>query len=96
MKYEVKKIDIWSTAKFTGIFYGLISLVPVVFAMVIYFFEEFSRHGLDSEILIFFVIPLIVFIAGLIAGALFALVYNAIAAHVGGFKMEIEYHEDKN
>lgn len=56
MKYEIKKIDIWSTAKFAGVFYGLIAIIPALLGVIGYFLNKFSYRG-NLGVEFFFIRP---------------------------------------
>lgn len=92
MKYEVKKIDLLTVAVFSGLFYGLIGLVPMVFGLIAFFSRVLSQ-GFNIEILFFLLFPVGAFIGGFIVGLIFAVIYNAIAEHWRGVKLEINYTE---
>ena len=91
MKYEIKKIDILSCAKFAGLFYVLVGLVPAVIGLAAMLF---NRGGFDMENLAILLFPVGFFVGGFVAGAVFAVVYNLLAKEIGGIKLDIEYNED--
>ena len=91
MNYEIKKIDIWLTARFAGIFFGLIRIIPMIFGCVAFCFNS---QTFRLEVLMFLFFPLGAFVGGFAIGLVFAAVYNAIAKEAGGIKMEIDYNQD--
>ncbi|MFH1890801.1 MAG: hypothetical protein ABIJ91_04545 [Candidatus Kuenenbacteria bacterium] len=88
MQYEIKKIDIWTCARFSGLFYTLISLVPLLFAAVAFFS---SRNNFSLQFLGIFLFPLGGFAIGFIMGLAFAFIYNLAAKEVGGIRLDIDY-----
>ena len=94
MKYEIKKIAIWPAARFAGIFFGLMSLVPAAFTLMVYFLNNFRYHEFSVKIFGILLLPLGFFAAGFIIGLIFVLVYNELTDYIGGIKLEIDYHED--
>ena len=95
MQYEIKKIDLLTTAVFSGLFYGLIGLVPMIFSLVFMVVQIMSR-GFEAEFFGFLFLPIGFFVGGFIGGLVFALVYNKVAEHWGGIKLEIDYKQDEN
>lgn len=93
MKYEIKKLDFMSTAVIVGIFYGLIGVIPLIFGLVALVGTSLSS-GFEAEYLTFLFFPLGFFLAGFIIGLFFVFIYNKIAEHWSGIKMEIDYKEE--
>ncbi len=94
----LKRMGVWSMAKFQAILMALVGLVITLFVVVVAFlggtifggsFElGVMLGGLGMVMLIG--IPIAMGIAGLIAGAIGALLYNIVSKLVGGLKMEFE------
>ena len=94
MQYEIKKIDLWSTAKFVAIFYGLIGLVPMFFGLMAFLSRAWLR-GFSLQALAMLLFPLGALALGFIVGLIFALIYNWVAEAWGGIKINIDYSQDK-
>ncbi|PIR05574.1 hypothetical protein COV56_02180 [Candidatus Kuenenbacteria bacterium CG11_big_fil_rev_8_21_14_0_20_37_9] len=91
MKYEIKKIDIWGMAKFAGIFYGLIGIIPMIFATAAFIG---NRENLSPQFLAVLFFPLGASVLGFIVGLVFGFVYNSVAKEFGGIKLEIDYNQN--
>lgn len=92
MHYEIKKIDLLSTAKFAAIFYGLIGCVPMIFGLIAFLTQAYN-NGFSFQMLFVLLFPLGLAVGGFAVGIVFAFIYNIAAVHIGGIKMEIEYKE---
>lgn len=102
MKYEVKKVDIWSLAKFLamwGIVVGLIIgiLTAIVFLAIP---SSYTGYGTISwtgfmpnmaavGTLAVVVYPIVMAICGLIGGLVTGVIYNFVAGWVGGIQVEL-------
>lgn len=88
--YEVKKIDVLSCGKISGVF-GL--LVGVIFTFLISMFSYFigSMFGGDSRISFYMYVIFIISygIFGFLGGIISALIYNGVAGLTGGIKVEL-------
>lgn len=93
MKYEIKKIDWLRAGMFSGIFYGVLGGVPLVFGIVAFWGSSISSGNFNAEFWGFLLFPLGFFVGGFVVGAVFAVIYNSVAERWGGLRMEIEYHE---
>lgn len=91
MKYEIKKVDIWSVARFAGIFYGVIGLIPMFFGLAAFFV---SRQSFGWQFFSVALFPLGLFVAGFAVGLIFGFIYNFAAGEIGGIKLDIEYKEE--
>jgi hypothetical protein len=101
---EIKKIGIWSLGKVLGVVYALLGLVIGLFVALIALLgavlgagsagtEEGVAgalgFGVAGGVGALVVLPLMYGFLGLIAGLLTALVYNIVAALIGGIKVEL-------
>lgn len=88
--YEVKKIDVWSCGKISGVF-GLLS--GVIFTFLINIFSYYLGgifgigYGISFYMILIFVIAYGVL--GFLGGAVSALIYNGIVGLTGGIKIEL-------
>lgn len=91
---EVKKIGVFSLAKIVGVLYfvmGLLFWVLFGCFMIIGLLAEPLNRQEDAAILIgmFCFLPFIYGVMGFIGGGLIGLVYNALAARIGGIELEL-------
>ena len=102
MKYELKKIDIWSLAKFMavwGIVVGFIVgvLIAIAFMAIP---SSFTGYGTISwsgfmpnfaalGVIAIVVYPIMMAIAGLIGGIITGALYNCVAGWAGGVQVEL-------
>lgn len=92
MNYEIKKIDWLSGGVFTGGLVGLTLLVPMFFGLFAFVSRAFVG-SFNFEILFFLFFPIGGFIGGFVIGTIFILIYNLIARHWQGIKLDIDYQE---
>ena len=101
-KYEIRKVNVLSIAKFSAIFSVLSYIVwAVLFAAITLLTSSYSRsHFFDSgmdfgDVTIIALFSGLVFVAVMSfgAGALVAWLYNVIAGLIGGMKINIELTE---
>lgn len=92
MNYEIKKIDWLTGGVFVGSLIGLVLIIPMFFGLFAFVNRAFVG-GFNFEILFFLFFPIGGFIGGFIIGAIFILIYNLIARHWQGIKLDIDYKE---
>ncbi len=91
----IKRIDVGSAALMTGVTYALIGLIAGIFLAI--FGGILGSAGRDAGLagagLGFFgiiLLPIGYGIAGLIGGALGAVIYNVVSGMIGGVKVELQ------
>lgn len=93
MHYEIKKIDIWTLARYSGVFFFLPALIPMVVGLLTMALYRYGRF--DFQQLFFIVLPLLVYVVGFLVGLIFGLIYNVLAGRIGGIRLEIDYSEEQ-
>ncbi len=93
MKYTIKKIDIWTTGVFLGLFYAILSFIPVVFSFFVLFMSIMNGR-FETGMVFVLLMPLAAFIGGFASGVLYAFIYNLIAQNWQGVKLDIGYNEE--
>lgn len=88
---EVHHLELFSVAKFYGIFYGLFGTIIGIF---IVFSKQNSPGGLASfgliaKVVVACLLPVINFFVGALLGIVIGFFYNLIAGLVGGVKMRL-------
>ena len=95
----IKKIDVLSAGKISGLLYAGIGLIiGALFSMFALMGAAIGAASQDSSALIgalfgigaIIILPVFYGIMGLIGGLITAAVYNLIAGLVGGLKIEVE------
>jgi len=101
--YEIKKIDVLSAAKISTFISSAVYLVAAVcFVIFLFIVDNYAvKYFFDSDLgdftyLSVLGIAVIVGIVGFGAGAAAAAVYNLVADHFGGIKLDIILREDKD
>ena len=105
MKYEIKRVDIWSLAKFFAV-WGLIigfimGLIFAIFVSTLGNFAAFTASdaygipidmgafGAAATVALIFVYPIFLGICGLIGGVVGGFFYNVVAGFVGGIEVDL-------
>jgi len=90
---EIKRIGVISLAKMVGLIYGIIGIVILLFmgCLLLTGTQASPTDSLEglSSFPFFCFLPLIYAIIGIVAGAVFGLLYNAIARRFGGIELEL-------
>lgn len=99
MKYELKSLNLKSTAKIYAVLLGVIYLVIggvffLVNIIVSLVNGEFTIVGFASALLSLFLIIILTVLLGAFSGVVIAWLYNKIADKVGGIGIELGKVED--
>ncbi len=87
MKRRLTRIAPLPAGIFLAIFYGLISLVVVPFAL----FDALSTGGRGSIVpFLLLFLPVLYAAGGFVGGFIVAAIYNLIASRTGGLEFEVE------
>ncbi|MFC1598385.1 hypothetical protein ACFL2M_02530 [Patescibacteria group bacterium] len=91
--YEIKEINVWTSARYVGILAIIISLVPAL----IIFVEEMSYYTSDEVwfAVPYLLAPLAVGIFAYLGTALVLWLYNLTNEHIGGIKVDLEFIPEK-
>jgi len=91
---ELKKINVLSSAKISGVIGVIIGLILGIITALIRAIAgpvfDGARAGLGLEFLYIIIFPVIYGIGGFIFGVLNALIYNIIAKWIGGIELEFK------
>ncbi len=94
---EIKKIGIFSVSKVYAIIFAIIGLIGglifAVFGMVASAVGNFGALGASIGILSVILFPVLYGVIGFVMGALGALIYNLVAAWIGGIEIELKGKE---
>jgi len=100
-QYEVKKVNIWSFSRTTGligaIIYGVGFVLFGIFMLLMYILENSGYYSGSSLVSFVIALPagiLGIGLAGLAIGALTGCLFNLIAPLVGGLGVDIEIREE--
>ena len=104
-KYEIKSLDVWSLTKFMavwglvlGFIIGLISAIMLsLFSPLVYVGAQeigslpvdIAGFGTFAAAVLIIVYPIISGVIGLVAGVITGLLYNFVAALVGGIQVQL-------
>ncbi len=89
---ELKKIDVVSAAKVSGVIYFVIGAISALLTLLLRDLLGASTAmtgmmvGTPQALIL---LPIVYAISGVILGALIAFVYNIIAEKIGGIKLDI-------
>ncbi len=92
---EIKKFDVFSVSKVFAIIFAIIGLIAglffAVFSIAAGAIVDFGGFGASFGVLGIIIFPIIYGVMGFVMGAIGALIYNLVAAWIGG--VEIEFKE---
>ncbi len=91
---EISRVGVLSLAKIVGLVYAVIGLVVWLFMGCFLLFGVIAQPtDSPAEMLIivpiFCFLPVIYGVMGFVAGAVFGVVYNAVAGRLGGIEVEL-------
>lgn len=90
----IKKIHVLPFAQAVGTVFsvlGFVATIPMFLFMAVPNTSSAARlEAVGGIILIMFIYPAMLFVISFIASGIMAVVYNFIAPHVGGIKLEVE------
>ncbi|VVB96110.1 Uncharacterised protein [uncultured archaeon] len=90
----IKKIHVLPFAQVVGAVFavlGFVATIPLFFLMAVPDTSPAGRLGAVGGIILTMIIyPAMLFVISFISSGIMAIVYNFIAPHVGGIKLEVE------
>ncbi len=90
----IKKIHVLPFAQAVGAVFavlGFVAIIPLILFMAVPDTSPAARLGaLGGIILTMLIYPAMLFVISFITSGIMAVVYNFIAPHVGGIKLEVE------
>lgn len=90
----LKSVGVLSAAKVVGMLYGAMGLIFIPVALLMMSFRSLVGESTPIEggyfFLLSIVLPLVNGVMGFFIGALGAIIYNVVAAWVGGLEMRME------
>lgn len=102
MKYELKRIDIWSLAKFMAVWGIVVGLIVGIITALLFMAIPVSYTGYGTinwtgimpnfgaiGLIAIIVYPIVMAVCGLIGGLITGAIYNFVAGWVGGVQVEL-------
>ncbi|PIS41962.1 MAG: hypothetical protein COT25_00310 [Candidatus Kerfeldbacteria bacterium CG08_land_8_20_14_0_20_42_7] len=100
--YEIRRIEPFSLARMTGLITAGVYLAGSLLATFVFVgfgglnsFDDLFDFGFGTGSLLGLVVfPLVGAVVGYVGGLVIGFLYNFIAEHLGGIKLNIELHQD--